>query len=248
MNSRPTLPADLSGDRIRSAVDWALASRRSIRAFLPTPVPRTVIEAILGVARYCASGVNTQPWHVHVVVGQAKEDLSKAIMQVYNDEMEAKRHAEPYDYYPSEWKSPYLERRRRVGWGLYGLLGIEKGNRQGMHDQHGRNYAFFGAPVGLMFTVDRGMGRGSLIDYGMFMQSFMIAARARGLDTCAQAAFNSFHEIIKEQLAIPEDQMFVCGMSLGYADHSCIENTLLTEREPVSAFTTFHETKEETSR
>lgn len=241
MSTRVAAPDDLSGDQIRAAVDWALASRRSVRAFLPTQVPAAVVESILEVARYCASGVNTQPWHVHVVMGRAKEGLSEAIMQVYNDEMEAKRHTEPYDYYPTVWKSPYLERRRQVGWRLYGLLGIDKDNRQGMHAQHGRNYRFFDAPVGLMFTVDRGMGRGSLIDYGMFMQSFMIAARARGLDTCAQAAFNSFHEIIKDKLGIPDDQMLVCGMSLGYADNGCIENTLLTEREAVSAFTTFHE-------
>ncbi len=240
-NPRMQAPAGICDAQIRAAVDWAMASRRSIRAFLPTPVPRADVEAILDVARYCASGVNTQPWHVHVVAGPARQRLSDAIMRVYDDPAAARLHEEPYDYYPAAWTSPFLERRRKVGWELYGLLGIEKGDRPGMHEQHGRNYRFFDAPVGLMFTIDRCMGRGSLIDYGMFLQSIMVAARARGLDTCAQAAFNAFHTIIAAELGIPDGQMLVCGMSLGYADPASIENTLVTEREAVSAFTTYHD-------
>lgn len=236
--SPPSIPTDV----LRSAVDWALVTRRATRAFLPTPVPRTDVAAILDVARYCASGVNTQPWHVHVVTGAAKERLTDAIMHVYDDSSRMAKLDEPYDYYPQEWTSPYIDRRRKVGWDLYGLLGIQKSDKERMHAQHGYNYRFFGAPVGLMFTIDRGMGRGSLIDYGMFLQSIMIAARARGLDTCPQAAFTPFHRVIAEELAIPEQQMFVCGMSLGYADPSRIENSLVTDREVVSNFTTFHET------
>lgn len=238
MASPPSLPTEV----LRSAVDWALVSRRATRAFLPTPVPRAEVEAILDVARYCASGVNTQPWHVHVLMGDAKQRLSEAVLRVYDDPALAAQLDEPYDYYPREWVSPYLDRRRKVGWDLYGLLGIQKTDKARMHAQHGRNYRFFGAPVGLMFTVDKGMGRGSLIDYGMFLQSIMVAARARGLDTCPQAAFTTFHRVITRELAIPEQQMFVCGMSLGYADPSRIENSLATGREPVAGFTTFHGT------
>lgn len=242
MSIRLASPPSISTDSLRGAVDWALVTRRSTRAFLPTPVPRTDVEAILDVARYCASGVNTQPWHVHVLMGAAKQRLSEAIMQIHDDPSLVATLDEPYDYYPQEWISPYIDRRRKVGWDLYGLLGIQKSDKERMHAQHGCNYSFFGAPVGLMFTIDRGMGRGSLIDYGMFLQSIMVAARARGLDTCPQAAFTTFHRVISEELAIPEQQMFVCGMSLGYADPSRIENSLVTEREVVSNFTTFHET------
>ena len=242
MSIRFASPPSITTDVLRSAVDWALVTRRATRASLPTPVPRTEVEAILDVARYCASGVNTQPWHVHVVMGAAKERLSDAIMRLYDDPSLMAELDEPYDYYPQEWISPYIDRRRKVGWDLYGLLGIQKSDRERMHAQHGGNYRFFGAPVGLMFTIDRGMGRGSLIDYGMFLQSIMVAARARGLDTCPQAAFTTFHRVIAEELAIPEQQMFVCGMSLGYADPSRIENSLVTDREVVSNFTTFHET------
>lgn len=249
MHMRLTAPPPISTDALRDSIDWALASRRSIRAFSAAPVARADIEAIIDVARYCASGVNTQPWHVHVVTGDAKDLLSDAIVRIYDDPVLMARQAEPYDYYPEEWRSPYIERRRQVGWELYGLLGIDKGDRSGMHAQHGRNFRFFGAPVGLMFTIDRSMGRGSLIDYGMFLQSIMVAARARGLDTCPQAAFNAFHNVIAQELAIPDEQMLVCGMSLGYAASGCIENTLVTERETTASFTTFHATNDqETTR
>lgn len=248
MHERLNHPA-IPPDELRGAVDWALASRRSIRAFLPREVARADIDAILDVARYCASGMNTQPWQVHVITGAAKQRLSAAILRVHDDPALMAQHAEPYDYYPPVWTSPYLDRRRQVGWELYGLLGIGKGDRAAMHVQHGRNYRFFDAPVGLMLTVDRCMGRGSLIDCGMFLQSIMVAARARGLDTCPQAAFNAFHRVIAQQLAIPDQQMLVCGMSLGYADPDCIENTLVTERLPVDSFTTFHDTlQKETAR
>lgn len=224
-----------------SAVDWAIVSRRAIRAFLPTPVPREDIEGILDVARHCASGVNIQPWHVHVVTGTAKETISAAILRAHDDPSQLAMLDEPYAYYPREWTSPYVDRRRKVGWDLYGLLGISKGDKPRMHAQHARNYRFFDAPVGLFFTIDRVMEQGSFIDYGMFLQSIMVAARARGLDTCPQAAFTTFHRIIARQLRIPEQQRFVCGMSLGYADPSRIENSLVSEREPVHSFTIFHE-------
>ena len=230
----------LTAEQLRAAVDFAITSRRSIRAFLPTPVPAAEIEALLAVASRAPSGTNTQPWKVHVLTGAAKDRLSAAILAAHADPAVAAAHAEEWDYYPREWAAPYVDRRRKVGWDLYGLLGIQKGDRARMHAQHGRNYAFFGAPVGLVFTIDRILRQGSFLDYGMFLQSLMVAARARGLDTCPQAAFMQYHRIIAEQLALPPGEMVVCGMSLGHADPDRVENTLVTEREPVRAFTTFH--------
>jgi len=238
---RLTPPPPVAPELLRDAVDWAIVSRRSIRAFLSTLVPREEIEAILEVARHCASGVNTQPWQVHVLTGAAKERVSAAVLAAYDDAAQVAQLDEPYDYYPREWVSPYVDRRRKLGWDLYGLLGIEKGDKPRMHAQHARNYRFFDAPVGLIFTIDRVMQQGSFIDYGMFLQSVMVAARARGLDTCPQAAFTAFHRIIARELGIPEGQLLVCGMSLGYADPSRVENSLVSEREPVSKFTRFHE-------
>ena len=222
-----------------AAVDAAITTRRSLRAFLPTPVPRATIEDILAVSSRAPSGTNTQPWRVYVLTGHAKTELSRKIMAAHNDPAERSTHSEEYAYYPTEWKSPFIDRRRKVGWDLYGLLDIAKTDKARMHAQHGRNYDFFDAPVGLMFTIDRIMRQGSWLDYGMFLQSIMVAARGRGLDTCPQAAFTQFHRIISAHVGASADEQVVCGMSLGHADPDAVENTLVTEREPVAAFARF---------
>jgi nitroreductase len=223
-----------------AAVDAAITSRRSIRAYLPTPVPRETVAEILAVASRAPSGTNTQPWKVHVLAGDARRRLSARIRAVYDDSEQRAQHTEEYAYYPTEWRPPYIDRRRKVGWDLYGLLGIGKADKVRMHAQHGRNYDFFDAPVGLIFTIDRVMQQGSWLDYGMFLENIMVAARARGLDTCPQAAFTQFHRVIAEELALSPDEMVVCGMALGHADPDAVENALVTEREPVEGFARFH--------
>ena len=225
----------------QETVDAAITSRRSIRAFLPTPVAREDVEAILDVAARAPSGTNTQPWKVTVLMGAARQRLSDAILAAHADPALAKSHTEEYAYYPREWVSPFIDRRRKVGWDLYALLGLGRENKAGMAAQHGRNYNFFDAPVGLIFTIDRILEQGSWLDYGMFLENIMVAARGRGLDTCPQAAFTQYHKIIAEQLALPAGEMVVCGMALGHADLSKIENTLVTEREPVAGFARFIE-------
>ncbi|GLH65869.1 nitroreductase [Geothrix edaphica] len=232
---------DVPSEAHTAAVDAAITSRRSMRAFLPTPVPRETVEAILRVASRAPSGTNIQPWQVHVLTGAAKERLCDRILAIYEDPDELARHEREYEYYPKEWVSPYLDRRRKVGWDLYGLLGIAKTDKAGMHAQHGRNFRFFDAPVGLIFSIDRRMQMGSWLDYGMFLQNLMVAARARGLHTCPQAAFIQFHRVIAEELAFQPGQMLVCGMALGYADPASVENSLETERAPVAEFTRFLE-------
>lgn len=223
----------------QETVDAAITSRHSIRAFLPDSVAREDIERILAVAARAPSGTNTQPWKVYVLTGDARGRLSDAILAVHNDPAVASQHTEEYAYYPREWVSPYIDRRRKVGWDLYALLGLTRDDKAGMSAQHGRNYRFFDAPVGFIFTIDRVMEQGSWLDYGMFLQSIMIAARGRGLDTCPQAAFTQYHKIIEQQLDLPPGEMVVCGMALGYADASKIENTLITAREPVAGFTRY---------
>ena len=222
-----------------AAVDTAIVTRRSLRAFLPTPVPRQLVEAILEVASRAPSGTNTQPWKVYVLTGNAKTELSRQVASAYDDPQERAKHVEEYAYYPTEWASPFIDRRRKVGWDLYTLLGIAKTDKARMHAQHRRNYAFFDAPVGLIFTIPRTMRQGSWLDYGMFLQSVMVAARGRGLDTCPQAAFTQFHKIIMPAIGASANEMLVCGMSLGHADPAAIENSLVTEREPVSGFARF---------
>lgn len=233
-DQQPHLPSAL-------AVDQAIVSRRSVRAFLPTPVPRDVIEDVLRVASRAPSGTNTQPWRVYVLTGAARAALSREIVEAFGQPDWQELYKDEYDYYPTKWKSPFIDRRRKIGWDLYRLLGIGKEDRQRMHEQHARNYSFFDAPVGLMFTIDRVLGRGSWMDYGMFLENIMVAARGRGLDTCPQAAFTHFHSIIGRHINIPPEEMLVCGMALGYADNEALVNRLVTEREPVSSFTTFME-------
>jgi nitroreductase len=222
-------------------VDHAIATRQSMRAFLPTPVSRATVEQILAVSSRAPSGTNTQPWRVTVLTGAAKERLSNSILAVYNDPELRKQHTEEYAYYPRNWIDPYLARRRKIGWDLYGLLGIGREDKARMHEQHGRNYRFFDAPVGMIFTIDRILEQGSWLDFGMFLENIMVAARGRGLDTCPQAAFTQFHKVISDVLGLPAGEMVVCGMSLGYADMSRIENALVTEREPVAGFARFME-------
>jgi len=220
-------------------VDAAIIGRRSIRKFLDQPVDRKLVEQILEVAARAPSGTNMQPWQVHVVAGKTMADLSCALLDAHNNSQND--HSSEYSYYPDTFAEPFKSRRKKVGIDLYGLLGIEKGAVSKMKIQHGRNYLFFDAPVGLMFTIDRTLKIGSWLDYGMFLQNIMIAARARGLDTCPQAAFAQYHRIVRDHLDVPEQQIVICGMSLGYIDDSAIENKLETEREPVSGFTRFHD-------
>jgi nitroreductase len=231
--------SDRAPSGAHGVVDDAITTRRAIRAFLPTAVPRATIEEILTIAARAPSGTNTQPWKVTVLTGAAKQRLTDAILAVYDDPQRISQYREEYAYYPRIWSEPYLTRRRKIGWDLYGLLGIGREDKARMHAQHGRNYRFFDAPVGLIFTIDRILERGSWLDYGMFLQNIMVAARARGIDTCPQAAFTTFHRVITEVLQVPDDEMVVCGMSLGYADMSRVENRLQTGREPVGAFTRF---------
>ncbi len=224
-----------------ATVDAAITSRMSTRAFTQAPVSRETITAILEVASRAASGTNTQPWRAYVLQGTSRDTLVGKVCTVHDairaNPGLAAEYREEYAYYPEKWVSPYIERRRENGWGLYGLLGIGKTDKDKMHAQHQRNYRFFDAPVGLMFTIDRVLNSGSMVDYGMFLQSIMVAARGRGLHTCPQAAWNGFSKIILPHIGAGPDEMLVCGMALGYADGAALVNTFHTPREPVEAFT-----------
>ncbi len=214
----------------------AIATRRSVRGFLPTPVPEETVRRILAVASRAPSATNTQPWRVYVLTGAARQGLVDEITAAHDRHDPA---AMEYKYYPEAWRSPYIERRRKVGFDLYALMGVARGDKAAMHAAHGRNFTFFGAPVGMIFTLDRDLGLGSFLDLGMFLENIMVAARALGLDTCPQAAFASHHAIIRRRLALPDAAMVICGMSLGHADPAAPANALETEREPVDAFATF---------
>jgi len=226
-------------------VEQAIDSRMSIRAFTKEPVSREMILKLLNLSARAPSGTNTQPWKAYVLQGERLADLCDQVCGAYdaiakNPELE-KEYQSGYDYYPNKWFSPYIDRRRENGWGLYGLLGITKGDKDKMHLQHRKNFEFFGAPVGIFFTIDKELGRGSMLDYGMFLQNFMVAARGEGLDTCPQAAWNTFSKIILPYIGAGDNEMLVCGMALGHADKNDIVNTFRTPRVSAEEFTSWIE-------
>lgn len=217
----------------------ALHARRSIRGFLPDPVDRRLVEAVLADAARSPSASNTQPWKVHVCASEVRDQLSRALLEAHAAGGED--HAEEYAYYPTQWQDPYLARRRKIGKDLYGLLGIAKGDTEAMARQYGRNYEFFGAPVGLFFTLDRALeGQAAWLDLGMYLHGVMLAALGHGLATCPQQAFARYHRIVRAQLGIAASEIVVCGMAMGYPDEDEPANRLSTVREPVSGFARFH--------
>ena len=218
--------------------DEAIRTRRSVRAFLPTPVPRETVEELLALAARSPSGTNIQPWKVRVVAGDVRDRLSRAILEAL-DRDGYEGHKREWNYYPVNWREPFLSRRRKIGWDLYGLLGIKKGDFEGTERQRRRNFEFFGAPVGFIFTLDEDLEIGSWLDLGIFIGALAIAARGKGLDTCPQAAFADVHRLIRHELGIPDNEIVICGMALGHADPDAVENRLVTERAAPSEFATF---------
>lgn len=230
----PALPDEAAID----AVEQAITTRRSVRGFLPAPVPRPLIERLLAVASRAPSGTNTQPWQMIVLSGAALARFTDAMTAQVRD---GAKDEPDYPYYPSAWHEPYLGRRREVGWALYSRYGVGKGDRDGAARVALRNYSFFGAPVGMICTAHRDMGIGSLIDCGMFLENLMIAARGHGLDSCAQAAFALYPNLVRAQLGLTAERRVVCGLALGWADEAEPANALRTPREPVAGFTRFLE-------
>jgi nitroreductase len=220
------------------SVEDAIVGRQSIRAFKADPVPQDILREVLRIASRAPSGSNIQPWRVWVATGTARHSLAEELTALYDAGAEEKR---TYDYYPVKWFEPYLSRRRACGWGLYNTMGITRDDKTGMHDQRRQNYTMFGAPAAFFFAIDKDLELGSWLDYGMFLQSIMIAARDFGLETIAQAALANYPDVVKRRLGIPEDLTLICGMSIGYPDTEAKVNSFRTEREPVDAFTTWVE-------
>jgi nitroreductase len=218
-------------------LDDAIAARRSMREFLSTPVPRETVHRILEIASRAPSGTNIQPWKIVVVTGDDQARVTKKIMDYRLEEAESQK---PQDTKMTRrWAEPYLSRRRKIGYDMYALLDIQKGDKPAMWAQHGRNYEFFGAPVGLFFVIDQALDQASWLDLGMFMQNVMLVAKQEGLDTCPQGAFLHYADLVHEALNLGEDERLASGMSLGFADLKAPVNHLETERVAVEDFADF---------
>lgn len=221
-------------------IDNIILNRNSVRCFTNKAVDKGMIFEILQIASKAPSGSNIQPWNVYVVGGAKRTEIIKAVCKAYDAILEnedlSKEYKESFDYYPKQWFHPYIQRRRANGWGLYNLLGIEKGQREKMSLQERKNYEFFGAPIGLFFTVHNELGEGSKMDIAMFMQNIMLLAKSRGLDTCAQAAWNKFHKIILPLIGALDNEILISAIALGYSNKKALINSFKTSREKVDVF------------
>ena len=236
--SSSALPsAEPQSDETLSRFLDLMSARRSIRAFQDRPVPKETVESILGAARWAPSGANIQPWCVHAVTGTTKEKVTSALLDARAAGAEPKP---DYIYYPTEWFDPYKSRRQALGIAMYRSQGVRKGPKA-RQESWDRNYAFFGAPVGLLFFIDRRLETGSWVDYGMFLQNIMLAARAHGLETCPQASLADYPDPIRKVLDLPPERLLICAISLGYADWDQAVNGFERSREAVASFTTFHD-------
>lgn len=215
----------------------AILTRRAVRGFLSTPIPEEIVRELLALAGRSPSGSNIQPWKVRVLSGHPRHELTQAILASLPEG--AERPKPTWTYYPEKWREPFIGRRRKIGWELYGLLGIRKGDMQAGEAFRRKNYDFFGAPVGMIFTLDEDLEIGSWLDFGIFLGHLVIAARGRGLDTCLQQSFADVHAVVHQQLGIPQNEKVVCGMALGFVDAEAAQNNLVTERAAVDEFASF---------
>lgn len=222
-------------DNCREAVDGVIRRRFASRAFSKRPVSQQTVEDILDVARFAPSGANIQPWRVYVLSGEAKNDVSRALLKAHHEARD--QHQSEYQYYAALLPEPYRSRREQFGRLFYGALGIAQSDQAARAGQTAKNYGFFGAPVGLIVTIDRRLQVGSWLDLGMFLQNVMIAAGARGLQTCPQETFSKYHALLRRHLPIADEEMVVCGMSLGFAEPA--DAASLMPKAEVGEFATF---------
>lgn len=217
-------------------VEQALQQRRSTRCFLDKPIDKKLLEEILISARRAPSGANLQPGFIKVLQGRPLAQLSDALCKAF-DEQDI--HPGEYSYFPKPLPAYLKARQREVGYGLYHSLGIEKRDITGRKRQHRKNFCFFNAPVGLIVTIERTMGKGCFMDLGFFLQSLLLAATGKGIASCGIGALANYPHIVQQQLELPDNEMVVCGIALGYADPEAPENRFDTPRAELTEYTDF---------
>jgi nitroreductase len=225
------------GGEARESVDRIIRGRFASRTFTSRTVPQQTIVDILDVARFAPSGANIQPWRVYVVGGKKKDEITRELLKAHEEA--CGQHSSEYQYYASQLPEPYLSRRNQFGRLFYGSLDIQQSDAAGRARQTAKNYRFFGAPVGLIITIDRRLQVGSWLDLGMFIQNVMVAAGARGLQTCPQETFSKYHALLRSLLPIPPEEMVVCGMSIGFAEDACLSKGSLMPKAAVEDFAQF---------
>jgi nitroreductase len=216
---------------VTKVVDEVLRSRRTMRSYKADQVSKQLLLEILDVAATAPSNSNTQPWRVHAIGGEPKAALGADLVAAFRkNELPASVH------FPSPLPPEFASRQEDFGSRYYKTLGIDFANSEGRARQTERNFSFFGAPIGLIFTIDKRLNAHSWLDLGLFVQNVMIAARARGLDTCPQVSFARFHPVIARHLKLEDNEITVCGMSMGYADRDAAVNKMQMPRSAVEQF------------
>ena len=228
------LNTELGLTDVTRVVDGVLRSRRTLRAYRPDPLPRTLLQDILEVAATAPSNSNTQPWHVHAVAGEAKAALGADLVAAFRENT-----LPPSPHFPVPLPDEFAQRQQDFGARYYTALGIDATDTAARTRQTERNFSFFGAPVGLIFTIDRRLAPHSWLDLGLYVQNVMIAACARGLGTCPQVSFARFHPVIARHLPLRETELTVCGMSIGYPDREAAVNCMAMPRRSVAEFARF---------
>jgi|TARA_B110000977_G_scaffold64911_1_gene88342 nitroreductase len=218
-------------------VKQALLDRKSTRSFLDKEVPIEIVNAIIDQAKTAPSGVNTQPWKIAVISGDSKTKLCNKLEESFRS---GNKGTMDYNYYPSEWDGEYKERRKACGLLMYSTLEISREDKQKKIDQWALNYQAFGAPIVLLFFIDRSLEKGSFMDYGMFLQSIMLSAVEHGLATCPQAALGEYPEIVRQEYPFFKDKDVLCGMALGYEDKTKVINSYRTPREDLSQIVQYY--------
>jgi nitroreductase len=220
-------------------VHEAIASRRSVRDFLRTPVPGDTIRRVLSAAARAPSGGNLQPWHVDVLAGDALERL-KAVMRERLAQPALAAEPTEYDIYPKNLIAPYRDRRFKIGEDMYAKVGIPREDKEARRRWFSRNFQFFGAPLALFCSIDRRMGPPQWSDLGMFLQSVMLLLREGGLDSCPQECWSLYPKTVGDFLGLPSERMLFVGMSIGYCNSDSAVNQLVTDRAPLEEFARFH--------
>jgi len=223
----------MSDDPVNTAtmLDTVVRARRAVRAFRPKPVPKHQLVEILQTARAAPSNFNSQPWRVYLLTGEAKRALGEAILKAHVGNT-----VPPFSPFPEPMPSDCNARVDDFRWRLYSAVGIDRTDIAARSRQTGRNFVFFDAPVGLIFTIHSALTKHSWLDCGLFLQTLILAAQVRGLATCPQVSFVRFQSIIAEHLSLDPEEVVTCGMSLGYADEQAAVNRMNMPREPLEGF------------
>lgn len=209
-----------------------LDRRRSCRGFLPRRVDLGTVKRLLLAAQQTPSWSNVQPWQVVVVSGDALDHLRR-------DMRESTQPVGPDLAFPSSYEGVYQERRRSSGWQLYGAMGVQRGGREQSRAEGARNFDFFGAPHAAFITTERSLGVYGVLDCGLYVQSFLLAAQALGIDTISQAALATRAAFLRSWLDLPDNRVVVCGVSFGYADPDHPSRSFVTDRAELSEVATF---------